>query len=211
LENAISNEAENKILKNLIAEFRHTIDASGDIANKDEKKQFYDVSATNVAGEKAGIANLQLKFPQKFIVDRAGKDKMIPPALAAKLYNNPVNIFYDKSKIKSKFVERSTDKPVQRALLSDGYFNIDAYQGIATSEPIQILYDKEEDKTTYKGTVMKRRIDGSYEYLNYSRAATGIGAANDQYINILNDLQKFKALNQAMEEQERQLNKNKNP
>jgi len=210
LENAISNEAENKILKNLIAEFRHTIDASGDIANKDEKKQFYDVSATNVAGEKAGIANLQLKFPQKFIVDRAGKDKMIPPALAAKLYNNPVNIFYDKSKIKSKFVERATDKPIQRTLLSDGYFEIDAYQGLATSEPIQILYDKEDNTTTYKGVIQKRLLDGSYKYYNYTRASTGIDAANDQYKAIISDLESFKRLNQATEEQERELNKNKN-
>lgn len=210
LKDAMSNEGANKIYKGILADVIHDIDASGDIENKDEKKHFYDIRATNVAGEKPNMANLEIQLHQDYIDKRAGKDKMISPAIAQLLYNNPIQIFYDKGKVKSKFVERSKDTPIQRALLADGYFSIDAYQGTATSEPIEIVYNKETDKTTYKGTILRKKTDGSYQYLEYTRAATGIDAANEQYVNILNDLQSFKIFNQNTEKAERDLNNTKN-
>ena len=207
---AVSNKSKNEVLKVIAADFIHTIDASGDITNKDEKKAFYDVSAGMIGGENKDMAYLQITLPQSYIEKRAGKDKMISPELAKELYYNPINIFYDKSKIKSKFVERATDTDIQRTLATKGYAPIDSYENISSVGPIMIKYDKERDIVTYKGTLKVRDKFGNIKTAEYTRQPTSLAESEFQKEQIIKDLEATKQYNLAAMRDERTLNKNKN-
>jgi hypothetical protein len=206
---AVSNESKNKVLKSIVADFIHTIDGSGDIANKDEKKAFYDISAGMIGGENKDMAYLQVQLPQSYIDKRAGKDKMITPELAKELYYNPINVFYDKGKIKSKFVERATDTDVQRVLATKGSTTIDSYENISSVGPIVIKYNKEKDIVTYNGTLKVRDKYGNVTTAEYTRMPTTLAEAEFQKTQIINDLEATKQYNMAAMNQERIINKAK--
>lgn len=208
-EDAVKNKAANATLKAILADFIHNIDASGDIANKDEKKDFYNISAGVIGGETKENAYLKIQLPQSYIEKRAGKDKMITPELAQQLYYNPVIIFHDKKAIKSKFVERASDTPLQRNLATNGSADISAYSNISSIGPINIDYDKSKDKVTYSGTFKQRNIDGTWKTVYKEYKPTSLGEANSQYDNVINDLEALKSYNLKMMAQERELYKRK--
>jgi len=208
---AINNADKNIILKNILADVVADINKSGDITNKDDKKNFYDIKVAALAGGQSGMGSAQIVLSEDYLDKRSGKGKMIPEALRAELSNYPINIFFDKSKIKTPMIELSKDSDFQRALKTNGSVSINTYEENASIGPIKATATTLNGRTTvkYDVTLKQRNLDGSWTPVSAEIPPTGLAESTATYNMIMAGLHDLEMKNLKIMKEEEKLNKQK--
>ena len=113
------------ILSGLVRQFMTEVNKGWKIT--DDKRPVYGAEVTPIGGGQLDQAAITLNLPAEVIQDNSGKGKLLGETLGPKIAANRITVFFDKSKVQSPVVERASYTPFQKAVVNNGYVNVDAF------------------------------------------------------------------------------------
>lgn len=113
------------ILSGLVRQFMTEVNKGWKIT--DAKRPVYGAEVTPIGGGQLDQAAITLNLPAEVIQDNSGKGKLLGETLGPKIAANRITVFFDKSKVQSPIVQRASYTPFQKAVVNNGYVNVDAF------------------------------------------------------------------------------------